>query len=625
MPLPHSQMNVRLPLSLRGAPGLCLILGFLGTLIALVIAYRFHQEETGKALERAALHHWEALELVIEKHEMALTALADVVRSVPPEDGAGMVAAMNTKAQRMALQQDFPGWVVLGLARSYCGPVPSRDRRELFASSNAPALEFEVLGCLRMVPMKSLTGRSVGRNQRLGIIQAAIVDNRPRTTKPMWLTADPAAGSEWQELSRQTPLPERLPTTEQLTNPVIHVRFFVAAHRGDYVEESGTNRPMVVVFGSLVLDHLEARVSEVLDDGIRLSIHDQLPARVVRKEDIDKAVPIRWSRTESGESAVEFAVMRGNHWLPNGPPSREMPEAGSGPVVRLKRRQYFRDWLIEGRPTAAFRHGGSWTLVIATGCIGTMLTCGVTAAMAVESRRRREAEELSRLLMRAGRELKQSDAERQEIVQQLHDQSAQTLAGVSMLLQRSLRDLEMPDAGSPPDHRIANTRERLGAVMEGLEEVALELRQHMSSMEVLPMEPATWWDSLKKWLERYQRATECRFDLHADEGLFESLRQEDRTLLASAVRELASNAVRHGRATRVGIHLSLDSGIWSLVVRDDGTGFDATRATAGRGLQHLRERVRALEGSLHSESGSPSGSRVLLRWPTARERTPRRH
>lgn len=621
MPLPHLQMNVRLPLSLRGAPGLFLILGLLGTLLALVFAYRFHEEETGKALERAALHHWEALELVIEKHEMALTTLADVVRSVPPEDGAGMVAAMNAKAKRMALQQDFPGWVVLGLARSYCGPIPSRDRKGLFAPSNAPALGFEVLGCLRMVPMKSLTGTYVGNNQRLGVIRNAIVDNRPRTTKPLWLAADPAAGSEWQQLSRQTPIPERLPTTEQLTNAVIHVRFFVAAHQGDYVEEEGTNRPMVVVFGSLVLDHLDARVSEVLDDGIRLSIHDQLPAKDVRQEEIERAVPIRSGRKDSGESLIEFAAMRGNHWLPNGPPQREMPEAGRGRVVRLKRRQYLRDWLIEARPTDAFRHGGSWTLVIATGCIGMVLTCGVTAAMAVESRRRREAEELSRLLMRAGRELTQSAAERQEIVQQLHDQSAQTLAGVSMLLQRSLHDLEGTESAALPDHRIAATRERLGTVMEGLEEVALELRQHMSSMEVLPMEPATWWDSLKKWLERYQRATECRFDLHADEGLLESLRQEDRTLLASAVRELASNAVRHGRATRVGIHLSLDSGIWNLVVEDDGTGFDTTRSTAGRGLQHLRERVQALEGSLHGEAGSPSGSRVLLRWPTARERT----
>lgn len=619
MLLPSSQMKLRLPLSLLGAAGLCLILGILGTLLGGVVAYRFHEAETGKALEGAALRHWEALELLIEKHEMALTALADVVRSVPPEDGPGMVAAMNEKSQRMALQQDFPGWVALGLARSYCGPIPTRDRRELFSPSNAPALRFEVLGCLRTVPMKSWTGTTVGANHPFGVIASAIVDNRPRIFRPTWLVADPAEDSEWEPLSRLAPLPGRLPKREQLTNPVIQVRLFVAAHRGDYVEDSGTNRPMVVVFGSLVLDHLDARVSEVLDDGIRLSVHDQLRARIVRKEDIDTAVPIRWSRTDSGETAVEFAAMRGNHWLPKGPPQRGMPDDGSGPVVRFKRRQYLHDWVIEARPTAAFRHGGSWTLVIATGCIGTVLTCGVTAAMAVESRRRREAEELSRQLMRVGRELKQSAAERQEIVQQLHDQSAQTLAGVSMLLQRSLRDLEIPDAAAPPDRRIAATRERLGTVMEGLEEVALELRQHMSSMEVLPMEPATWWDSLKRWLERYQRATECRFDLHADEGPFESLRQEDRTLLASAVRELASNAVRHGRATRVGIHLSLDSGIWSLVVKDDGTGFDATRATAGRGLQHLRERVQALEGSLQTEAEPTSGVRVSLRWPLVRE------
>jgi signal transduction histidine kinase len=618
-------MNVRLPLSLRGAPGLCLILGFLGTLLALVFAYRSHEAQAAKALEQAAVRHWEALELLIEKHELALTAVADVVRAVPPEDAAGMVAAMNSKAQRMSIHQDLPGWVVLGLARSFCGPVPARSREDLFSPSNAPALRFKVLNCLRVVPMPSLTGQDVGRNQRFGIIQLAIQDNRPRITKPFWLRADPEAGSDWPMLSQQSVEPGRLPSVTQITNPVIQVRCFVPAHRGDYVEESGTNRPMVVVFGSLVLDNLDALVSQALGDGIRLTIHDQVSAKAVPQGDIERAVPIRWTRADSGKQMVEFSLMRGNHWLPKDLPQREAPGGGSGRVVRFHRRQYLRDWLIEARPTDAFPYGGSWTILMATGCIGTVLTFGGTLAVALESRRRREAEVLLSRLMRASSDLKQSGVERQRIVQELHDQSAQTLAGVSLLLQRAIRELEEPRATMGADRRDHITKERLAVVMEGLEEVALELRQHMSAMEVLPMEPATWWDSLKKWLERYQRATECRFDLHADEGLFESLRQEDRTLLASAVRELASNAVRHGRATRVGIHLSLDSGIWNLVVKDDGTGFDTTRASVGRGLQHLSERVQALEGSLHSESGSPSGSRVLLRWPTARERTPRRH
>ena len=70
---------------------------------------------------------------------------------------------------------------------------------------------------------------------------------------------------------------------------------------------------------------------------------------------------------------------------------------------------------------------------------------------------------------------------------------------------------------------------------------------------------------------------------------------------------LASNPVRHGKATSVVIRVHGAAGSLRVVVADDGKGFDVGAArTGGFGLRSMRDRVEKLGGSLavRSEPGS---------------------
>jgi signal transduction histidine kinase len=87
--------------------------------------------------------------------------------------------------------------------------------------------------------------------------------------------------------------------------------------------------------------------------------------------------------------------------------------------------------------------------------------------------------------------------------------------------------------------------------------------------------------------------------------------------LVRIAREAVSNAVRHGKATRVWVHLHSDDDGRRLVIRDDGTGFEvvpAASTTTGYGLISMRERATALPGSLVVESARGTGSVVTVRW-----------
>ena len=85
------------------------------------------------------------------------------------------------------------------------------------------------------------------------------------------------------------------------------------------------------------------------------------------------------------------------------------------------------------------------------------------------------------------------------------------------------------------------------------------------------------------------------------------------------VRELAANAVRHGRAARIKIAGIVDGPNLVFSVRDNGTGFDITHhagiAEGHFGLEGIRERVERLNGDFRLESSPETGTSARIMIP----------
>jgi len=80
------------------------------------------------------------------------------------------------------------------------------------------------------------------------------------------------------------------------------------------------------------------------------------------------------------------------------------------------------------------------------------------------------------------------------------------------------------------------------------------------------------------------------------------------------VAECLTNALKHSRAAHAQVDLSVDGGRLTLMVADDGIGFDR-RTTPLRGLTGLADRFTALAGSLTVTSVPGGGTVVLARLP----------
>jgi signal transduction histidine kinase len=120
-------------------------------------------------------------------------------------------------------------------------------------------------------------------------------------------------------------------------------------------------------------------------------------------------------------------------------------------------------------------------------------------------------------------------------------------------------------------------------------------------------------------LHRAAREMVARYDIELEVDVDDSItaRAEQKYALLRIAREAVSNAVRHGEARRLCLSLTRDDDRQRLTISDNGCGFDAVRinsATGGYGLTSMRDRARALPGSLDLSSERGAGTQVTVTW-----------
>jgi signal transduction histidine kinase len=87
------------------------------------------------------------------------------------------------------------------------------------------------------------------------------------------------------------------------------------------------------------------------------------------------------------------------------------------------------------------------------------------------------------------------------------------------------------------------------------------------------------------------------------------------------LQESLTNISKHSQATRVFVGLKKQDGYFSLMVEDDGKGFDVQKIMAagslhkGMGLVSMQERVRMLGGTFNIESQEGSGTKISVLIP----------
>lgn len=158
-------------------------------------------------------------------------------------------------------------------------------------------------------------------------------------------------------------------------------------------------------------------------------------------------------------------------------------------------------------------------------------------------------------------------------------------------------------------------------VMEPLSSIATASRDLVDSMGDIVWAVNPQHDQIRDLAQRMRRFASDLFTARNIEFHFHAPSEEQYLKIGADVRrqvylifkEAVNNVVRHSGCTLAEIELRVESGRLVLTVRDDGRGFEASRAGDGNGLVSMRARARSMGGELHVETDDSRGTTVTLR------------
>jgi PAS domain S-box-containing protein len=239
---------------------------------------------------------------------------------------------------------------------------------------------------------------------------------------------------------------------------------------------------------------------------------------------------------------------------------------------------------------------------------GTLRADGVFLDITERKNREKELSEYRNKLRSLVSELTiAEDRERRSIASLLHDDILQKLAFSKMKLAMLRETLTSGDQFETLD----NIHEHVSSMFKDMRSLTFDLCPPI--LYDIGLEAA-----LRDWLQR-EVADKHGIGVGVEtQGEAVQLDEELRVALYRAIREVLINVIKHAQAQNVEVtFVNLEDTV-RVEVRDDGIGFDRTRAekdkesSGGLGLFTVRERLEYFGGSLEIESEPGKGSRVIL-------------
>ena len=226
-------------------------------------------------------------------------------------------------------------------------------------------------------------------------------------------------------------------------------------------------------------------------------------------------------------------------------------------------------------------------------------------------RDRRQAEEQLRaanveLEQLAGRLLSAQEQERHRISRELHDDIGQRMSLVTSDIGKIEQELR--------SKRRTEFAERVAALKSQLSELASTIHDMCSNLHSSKLEHLGLRAALKDLgaaiFEHSGVSVRVEVDEHTDH-----LQEEVALCFYRVVQEALNNVSKHSKSKSVEVVAKREEGYVRLTILDHGIGFDPSKlnGAAGIGLASMRERLRAIDGSLGVKTAVGRGTEIIAK------------
>jgi PAS domain S-box-containing protein len=201
------------------------------------------------------------------------------------------------------------------------------------------------------------------------------------------------------------------------------------------------------------------------------------------------------------------------------------------------------------------------------------------------------------------------EEERRRISRELHDQVGQHITALML----ELKALESARAYPPNPATLASLQAITERAGKEIHDLALELRP--TALDDLGL-----LRTLSNYIEQWSATSKIEVDFHSAGWAGERLPPPIETTAYRIVQEALTNVVKHAHATRVSLIVERRPEQVTIIIEDDGDGFEldaATHSPQGKrlGLLGMKERAALMDGDVKVESSLRKGTTIFVRLP----------
>ncbi|MFL5744462.1 MAG: PAS domain S-box protein [Niastella sp.] len=192
--------------------------------------------------------------------------------------------------------------------------------------------------------------------------------------------------------------------------------------------------------------------------------------------------------------------------------------------------------------------------------------------------------------------------ERNEISKELHDNVNQILSSAMILLSTA------KGQGDEQDQLLGKTSQYINLAIQ-------EIRKISKSLNSSIINEVGFIDPVEDIIKNMQLVRPMVVDFECDPELEIELAHDVQLMMYRIIQEQTNNIMRYAEAGYVRIAIEKADNELSLVIQDNGKGFDATKPTNGIGLLNILNRAETLGGTLTIDTKPMGGCRLEVQIP----------
>jgi ligand-binding sensor domain-containing protein len=198
---------------------------------------------------------------------------------------------------------------------------------------------------------------------------------------------------------------------------------------------------------------------------------------------------------------------------------------------------------------------------------------------------------------------------REKISRDLHDDMGSNLSTINILSNVAKGTVSVPGSHSEISDILNKISDLSFQAMESVDEIVWSLNpQHDSFEEIVARMRLMGGEILESQNINFM------FSLEGDPARC-NLAIDRRNDFYMIYKESITNITKYAKCRNVNANLAITKNQVTLIITDDGVGFDLGRINGGNGIQNIRARTKNLKGRLNIESRINTGTRIEVHIP----------